>query len=124
MKQAFDLFDKNHDGRISSDELGRVLRTLGHDHSQEEVEDMIKTADTNGENKPLMDSIKHRRRNRGEGLNLSLHVLCKAIHNHSQRFFSFFLLLAYQDFWYVPSHFQFASYATVTYITSVEIGLT
>lgn len=47
MKQAFDLFDKNHDGRISSDELGRVLRTLGHDHSQEEVEDMIKTADTN-----------------------------------------------------------------------------
>lgn len=59
MKQAFDLFDKNHDGRISSDELGRVLRTLGHDHSQEEVEDMIKTADTNGESKPLMGSIKY-----------------------------------------------------------------
>lgn len=48
MKQAFDLFDKNHDGRISSDELGRVLRTLGHNYSQEEVADMIKTADTNG----------------------------------------------------------------------------
>ena len=48
MKQAFDLFDKNHDGRISSDELGMVLRTLGHNYSQAEVEEMIKTADTNG----------------------------------------------------------------------------
>lgn len=48
MKQAFDLFDKNHDGKISSDELGRVLRTLGHNYSQEEIEDMIKNADTNG----------------------------------------------------------------------------
>ncbi|XP_062598570.1 neo-calmodulin-like isoform X2 [Saccostrea cucullata] len=47
MKQAFELFDKNHDGKISSDELGRVLRTLGHNYSQEEVEDMIKNADTN-----------------------------------------------------------------------------
>ncbi|XP_055996327.1 calmodulin-like isoform X2 [Ostrea edulis] len=47
MKQAFDLFDKNHDGKISSDELGRVLRTLGHNYSHEEIEDMIKNADTN-----------------------------------------------------------------------------
>ncbi|KAK3087124.1 hypothetical protein FSP39_002024 [Pinctada imbricata] len=47
MKQAFDLFDKNHDGRISSDELGMVLRTLGHNYTQAEVEEMIKTADTN-----------------------------------------------------------------------------
>jgi Ca2+-binding EF-hand superfamily protein len=38
MKQAFDLFDKNNDGKISSDELGRVLRTLGHNYSNEEVQ--------------------------------------------------------------------------------------
>ena len=48
MKQAFEMFDKNNDGKISSDELGCVLRTLGHEHSAKEVDDMIKNADTNG----------------------------------------------------------------------------
>lgn len=47
MKQAFDLFDKNNDGKISSDELGRVLRTLGHNYSNEEVQEMISNVDTN-----------------------------------------------------------------------------
>ena len=42
------MFDKNNDGKISSEELGCVLRALGHEHSQKEVEDMIKNADTNG----------------------------------------------------------------------------
>lgn len=48
MKQAFDLFDKNNDGRISSEELGRVLRTLGHDYSNDQVQEMISNVDTNG----------------------------------------------------------------------------
>jgi len=48
MKQAFDLFDKNNDGKISSDELGRVLRTLGHNYSNDEVQEMISNVDTNG----------------------------------------------------------------------------
>lgn len=47
LKQAFDMFDKNHDGKISSEELGCVLRTLGHNHSSKEVEEMIKNVDTN-----------------------------------------------------------------------------
>ena len=45
---VFQMFDKNKDGKISSEELGCVLRTLGHEHSQKEVDDMIKNADTNG----------------------------------------------------------------------------
>ena len=44
----FDMFDKNQDGKISSEELGCVLRTLGHNHSPKEVEEMIKNVDTNG----------------------------------------------------------------------------
>ena len=42
------MFDKNNDGKISSEELGCVLRTLGHNHSPIEVEEMIKNVDTNG----------------------------------------------------------------------------
>ncbi|XP_071113250.1 calmodulin-like isoform X2 [Haliotis cracherodii] len=47
LKQAFDLFDKNNDGKISCEELGCVLRSLGHDYTQPEVEEMIKNADKN-----------------------------------------------------------------------------
>ncbi|KAL4218306.1 centrin [Mactra antiquata] len=47
LKQTFEMFDKNNDGKISCEELGCVLRTLGHEHSPKEVEDMIKNADTN-----------------------------------------------------------------------------
>ena len=42
------MFDENHDGKISCDELSGVLRTLGHNHSQAEIADMIKHADVNG----------------------------------------------------------------------------
>ena len=48
LKHVFDMFDKNNDGKISSEELGCVLRTLGHNHSPIEVEEMIKNVDTNG----------------------------------------------------------------------------
>lgn len=47
LKEAFELFDKNHDGKISADELGCVLRSLGLEYKQEEVDEMIKNADTN-----------------------------------------------------------------------------
>lgn len=47
MKEAFEMFDKNQDGKISSEELGGVLRTLGHDYTMDDIEDMIKHADTN-----------------------------------------------------------------------------
>ncbi|KAK3742526.1 hypothetical protein RRG08_060028 [Elysia crispata] len=47
LKQAFDMFDENNDGKISCEELSGVLRTLGHDHSQAEIADMIKHADVN-----------------------------------------------------------------------------
>ena len=48
-QSIFEMFDKNHDGKISCEELGVVLRTLGHRYSQAEVEEMIKNADKNGE---------------------------------------------------------------------------
>ena len=58
MRQAFDLFDKNLDGKISSDELGCVLRMLGHDYSQDDVDEMIKNADTNGNTTKHVDRCR------------------------------------------------------------------
>ncbi|KAG5683701.1 hypothetical protein PVAND_012967 [Polypedilum vanderplanki] len=49
LKEAFKCFDKNNDGLISSSELRRVMTNLGEKLSEEEVDDMIKEADMDGD---------------------------------------------------------------------------
>ena len=41
-KEAFSLFDRDGDGTIDADELGTVMRSMGHQPTEEEVEDMIR----------------------------------------------------------------------------------
>ncbi|KAJ8322276.1 hypothetical protein KUTeg_000747 [Tegillarca granosa] len=48
MIEAFDIFDKNKDGFISRDELGPVLRALGQNPTQEDVDKIMRKADKNG----------------------------------------------------------------------------
>ena len=43
------VFDKNNDGLISSMELRHVMTNLGEKLSEEEVDDMIKEADLDGD---------------------------------------------------------------------------
>lgn len=43
------VFDKNNDGLISSTELRHVMTNLGEKLSDEEVDDMIKEADLDGD---------------------------------------------------------------------------
>lgn len=43
------MFDKNNDGLISSTELRHVMTNLGERLSEEEVDDMIKEADSDGD---------------------------------------------------------------------------
>ncbi|XP_044584586.1 neo-calmodulin isoform X2 [Cotesia typhae] len=49
LREAFRVFDKNNDGLISSMELRHVMTNLGEKLSEEEVDDMIKEADLNGD---------------------------------------------------------------------------
>jgi len=51
MHQAFKVFDKNGDGFITFDELKRVMCSIGERLTDEEIEDMIKEADLNGDKK-------------------------------------------------------------------------
>lgn len=48
-KSASRVFDKNNDGLISSNELRHVMTSLGERLSEEEVDDMIKEADLDGD---------------------------------------------------------------------------
>ena len=46
MKQAFDIFDKDGNGLISAVELRNVMSNLGEHLSDEELEEMMREADT------------------------------------------------------------------------------
>ncbi|XP_042323750.1 calmodulin-like protein 3 [Sceloporus undulatus] len=46
-KEAFLLFDKDGDGAISTQELGTVMRSIGQNPTEAELQEMIKKLDTN-----------------------------------------------------------------------------
>lgn len=47
-KAAFVVFDRNGDGTITSKELGTVMRSLGQNPTETELNDMINEADKDG----------------------------------------------------------------------------
>ncbi|XP_028394071.1 calmodulin-like [Dendronephthya gigantea] len=46
--QAFSVFDVDGDGTISTEELGNVMKSLGQNLTQEEIQTMIREIDTDG----------------------------------------------------------------------------
>jgi calmodulin len=47
-KEAFQIFDKDGDGSITTKELGTVMRSLGQNPSEEELQKMIEEVDKDG----------------------------------------------------------------------------
>ncbi|KAH7716680.1 calmodulin [Aphelenchoides avenae] len=47
-KEAFELFDKDGDGRVTARELGIVMRSLGHEPTDQELLDMVHEIDEDG----------------------------------------------------------------------------
>ncbi|KAJ3737289.1 hypothetical protein DFJ43DRAFT_1047097 [Lentinula guzmanii] len=47
-KEAFSLFDKDGDGMITTKELGTVMRSLGQNPTEAELQEMINEVDTDG----------------------------------------------------------------------------
>ena len=48
LRCAFQLFDKDSDGKITTVELGDILRKLGYTPTDEDLMPMIQQVDTNG----------------------------------------------------------------------------
>lgn len=48
-RDAFRLFDKDGDGSITQEELGRVMRSLGQFACERELHQMLREVDINGE---------------------------------------------------------------------------
>ena len=47
-KAAFELFDQDRDGTINNKELGTIMRNLGQNPSEEELKEMIREIDLDG----------------------------------------------------------------------------
>ena len=47
-KLAFSVFDKDGDGTITTKELGEVLRNMGHNPSDGDLDEMLKEVDEDG----------------------------------------------------------------------------
>ena len=46
--EAFSLFDKDGDGKITAKELGTVMRSLGQNPTESELQDMMNEVDADG----------------------------------------------------------------------------
>ncbi|XP_070208674.1 calmodulin-beta-like isoform X2 [Littorina saxatilis] len=51
IRELFRTFDKNHDNTISASELGKVLRCLGMNVTEQDVQSIMKELDKNGNGK-------------------------------------------------------------------------
>ena len=66
-KEAFSLFDKDGDGTITTKELGTVMRSLGQNPTEAELQDMINEIDADGSG--TIDAHEYRKSLRGYATN-------------------------------------------------------
>ena len=57
MREAFSLFDKNGDEKISKEELGPVLRALGRNPTQADLDRMMAEADVDSKAEMLSPQL-------------------------------------------------------------------
>ncbi|KAF9357727.1 hypothetical protein BGX34_009255 [Mortierella sp. NVP85] len=58
LREAFDVFDKDKDGLITNSELQGAMRNLGENLSQNEIDEMMREADKDGDQKISFDEFK------------------------------------------------------------------
>eukprot|EP01117_Protostelium_nocturnum_P011152 TRINITY_DN404_c0_g1_i1.p1 TRINITY_DN404_c0_g1~~TRINITY_DN404_c0_g1_i1.p1 ORF type:complete len:287 (-),score=141.19 TRINITY_DN404_c0_g1_i1:159-1019(-) len=80
-KEAFHLFDKDGDGKITQDELGTVLRALGQNPTDAELKATFNQVDVDGSGEVDFDEFVNKAFNLkdGSGLQINVTELKKAI---------------------------------------------
>merc|ERR1711924_45384 len=58
LREAFAVFDKDNSGTIDASELAEVMKTLGESLTAEEIQEMIKEADIDGDGQVSFEEFK------------------------------------------------------------------
>ncbi|GER48636.1 calcium binding protein [Striga asiatica] len=58
LREAFELYDQDHDGRISAAELHKILTRLGERCSEQDCAGMIKSVDSDGDGYVCFEEFK------------------------------------------------------------------
>ena len=61
------MFDKDGDGTISTKELGVVMRSLGQNPTEQELQEIINEVDIDGEKRPPPGGVKTKKRGGRKG---------------------------------------------------------
>lgn len=59
LRETFNLFDKNGNGSICKEELGTLLRAVGENPTQKEIDFFIKTCDKNKNDQIEFEDFRH-----------------------------------------------------------------
>ena len=57
LKEYFDMFDRDKDGSINEKELGNILRSLGHDPTDQDLTEMLNEVVNNSDKKIEFDEF-------------------------------------------------------------------
>eukprot|EP00252_Welwitschia_mirabilis_P028004 TRINITY_DN9905_c0_g1_i1.p1 TRINITY_DN9905_c0_g1~~TRINITY_DN9905_c0_g1_i1.p1 ORF type:complete len:144 (+),score=20.87 TRINITY_DN9905_c0_g1_i1:155-586(+) len=79
MREAFNLFDSDKDGRITPEDLGTVMRALGENPTQAELKSIMKTENINGPLEFQRFAEIMRRYSKGEGFHSQLENAFKVL---------------------------------------------
>ena len=83
LKDAFKVFDRNNDGYVVADEIKYVMKNLGHDLSDKDIDEIMKKADVNGDGRLDYE---------GKVLNKALNQTFNIIRLSANKFHKFFRL--------------------------------
>ncbi|CAH8655664.1 unnamed protein product [Dicrocoelium dendriticum] len=57
-REAFEVFDTDNDGYITKTELGHVLKSIGHECTDQEVEELLSEADRDGDGRVTYEEFE------------------------------------------------------------------
>ena len=56
-KEAFDMFDIDHNGAISIQEISKIMKNFGNPMKEDEIKKMIKPIDSDGDGKVTFEEF-------------------------------------------------------------------
>lgn len=75
LREAFKVFDRDNSGTIDADELRHIMKSIGEDLTDEQIDDMVREADKDGDGLIDCTSLSRISSVASRSVDDSLHIL-------------------------------------------------